>query len=353
MSKIRILIVFIGLFACSVYGQNATDSLLPYQKYSSRLVLYSDFGWNTAPMSIGYPFPKGMKRVKYRNNFNPVLGFGFSYKWMSARFGITLPNSVRSKDKFGKTKYYDLGFDFSFKNMYFDVDWHLYEGYAMRNAYHWNDTMTPAEPNLIREDINATSFSINAWQFWKEEFKMSAFRGKTASYQRDIRTFYLKYTTNYHGISSDQPLLPKELQDSTESKTSAKTIAAFDVGVVPGYAYVRRWRIFQFGIMGGVGIVLQSKLYTFDETTRSFLGLAPRIDIKVIGGINRPKYFIMFVSDFDNKSIAFNDLTYRQTYYYIKLVGGIRLNVTKKKEAREAAEKKAREEEEKKKVKSL
>ncbi|MNE51686.1 hypothetical protein D3C80_1463230 [compost metagenome] len=53
----------------------------------------------------------------------------------------------------------------------------------------------------------------------------------------------------------------------------------------------------------------------------------------------------MFVSDFDNKSISFNEFTYKQTYYYLRIVGGIRLNVTKKKDAREAAEKKAQEEE--------
>jgi hypothetical protein len=342
MSKILFLISFLSVFAIGAQSQEA-DSLLPYQKYKNRLVLYSDFGWSTAPMSISYPFPNGMKNVKFRNNFNPVLGFGFSYKWMSLRFGITLPNSVRSKNKFGKTKYYDLGFDFSFKNMYFDVDWHLYQGYAMKNADRWNDTIGPDEPNLIREDINASSFSINAWQFFKNEFKMAAFKGKTASYHRDVRTFYLKYTTNYHGISSSQPLLPVELQDTTESKTSSNLIAAFDVGAVPGYAYVRRWRIFQFGVMGGLGLVLQSKIYTFGSTTRSFLGLAPRVDFKIVGGINKPKYFIMFVSDFDNKSIAFNDFSYKQTYYNLRLVGGVRLNVSKKKEAREAAEKKAKE----------
>lgn len=347
MSKIWFLISFLSVFAFCAQSQDA-DSLLPYQKYKNRLVLYSDFGWSTAPMSISYPFSDEIKRVKFRNNFNPVLGFGFSYKWMSLRFGITLPNSVRSKNKFGKTKYYDLGFDFSFKNMYFDVDWHLYQGYAMKNADRWNDTISPDEPNLIREDINAASFSINAWQFFKNDFKMAAFRGKTASYHRDVRTFYLKYTTNYYGISSAQSILPVELQDTSESKTSANVIAAFDVGVVPGYAYVRRWRIFQFGIMGGLGLVLQSKIYTFSGTTRSFLGLAPRVDFKIIGGINKPKYFIMFVSDFDNKSIAFNDFSYKQTYYNLKIVGGIRLNVSKKKEAREAAEKKAKEETEKK-----
>jgi hypothetical protein len=339
MSRIFSLILFLSVFTSSIYSQNLDVDSLPYQKYRNRLVLYSDFGWSTAPMSIAYPFSQGIKNVKFRNNFNPVLGFGFSYKWLSLRFGITLPNSVRSKNKFGKTKYYDLGFDFSYKNMYFDVDWHQYQGYAMKNAHHWNDTISPDEPNLIREDIIAASFSINAWQFFKNDFKMAAFKGKTASYQRDVRTFYLKYTTNYYGISSAQPILPIELQDSTESKTAARVIGSFDAGVVPGYAYVRRWRIFQFGIMGGLGLVLQSKLYTFEGTTRSFLGLAPRVDLKIIGGINKPKYFIMFITDFDNKSIAFNDFTYKQTYYNIRLVGGIRLNVSKKKEQREAEKK--------------
>ncbi len=342
MSRIGILIVFLSLFSSSAFCQDA-DTLLPYQKYRNRLVLYADFGWSTAPMSISYPFTEGIKNVKFRNNFNPVLGFGFSYKWMSLRFGITLPNSVRSKKKFGKTKYIDFGFDFSYKNMYFDVDWHLYQGYAMKHADRWNDTIPPNDPNLIRGDINAASFSINAWQFFKNEFKMAAFKGKTASYHRDVRTFYLKYTTNYHGISSNQPIIPIELQDSTESKTSSSVIAAFDVGVVPGYAYVRRWRMFQLGIMGGLGLVIQSKLYTFDGTTRSFLGLAPRVDFKIVGGINKPKYFIMFVSDFDNKSIAFNDFSYKQTYYNLRIVGGVRLNVSKKKEAREAAEKRVKE----------
>jgi hypothetical protein len=342
MSKTTSLILFLSVFASAAFSQDA-DTLLPYQKYRNRLVLYADFGWSTAPMSISYPFSEEIKRVKFRNNFNPVLGFGFSFKWMSLRFGITLPNSVRSKNKFGKTTYFDFGFDFSFKNMYFDFDSHIYKGYAMKNADRWNDTISADEPNLIREDINAASFSINAWQFFKNDFKMAAFKGKTASYHRDVRTFYLKYTTNYHGISSNQPLLPIELQDTAESKTSSNLIAAFDVGVVPGYAYVRRWRMFQFGIMGGLGLVLQSKIYTFGSTTRSFLGLAPRVDLKLIGGINKPKYFILFVTDFDNKSIAFNDFTYQQTFYNLRIVGGVRLNVSKKKEAREAAEKRAKE----------
>jgi hypothetical protein len=95
--------------------------------------------------------------------------------------------------------------------------------------------------------------------------------------------------------------------------------------------YIKRWKSFQVGIMGGIGFVMQSKFYLADSTTRGFFGLAPRFDVKFIAGYNQPRYFVMFVSDFDNKSIRFNDLAYRQTFYNLKIVGGIRLEPRKKK----------------------
>lgn len=343
MSKLFAFLIGICYWSAS-YTQKHSDSL-SYTKYDRHLVLYTDYGWNTAPMSIHYPFSNGIKQVKFRNNFNSVLGFGFSYRWASLRFGIRIPNSVRKKDKYGNTKYYDLGFDFSFRNMFFDVDWHYYQGYVAKNAWQWNDTITKDEPNLIRNDLGAASFSINAWQFFKNDFKMAAFRGKTALYHRDTRSFYLKYTMNYHGISTSDGLsiIPTELIDTNQSKTSSNSLGAFDVGVVPGYAYVRRWRIFQMGIIGGVGVVLQSKIYTFGDNSRYFLGLAPRADVKVMAGINKPKYFIMFMGDFDNKSITFNDFRYTQTFYSLKLYAGVRLDVRKKKvKEREAAEAESR-----------
>lgn len=341
------LIPFLLLFSFFSYSKEK-DSIIPFESYKKRLVLYTDFGFNTAPMSVSYPFENGIKKLKFRNNFNPVIGLGFAYKWMALRFNIALPDSRSSKQKYGQTKYIDLGLDFSFRNMYFDLNWHLYQGFALNDAYKWNDTITDKKENIKREDLNSYSFSINAYQFWNEHFKMFAFKGRTAAYQKDVRTFFLKYTTALHGISTSKQIIPLELQDTLESKTTASALGAVDLGVVPGYAYVRRWRAFQFGVMGGLGLVIQSKYYTFSGQTRSFIGLAPRIDFKIMGGINQPKYFVMLIGDFDNKSIRFNDLTHIQTYYNVKLAVGVRLNVTKKKEAREAEAKKQLEESEQK-----
>lgn len=335
MNKSLQVIFIIYLLCCSPLLAQQSDSLIPFESYKRRLVLYTDFGYNTAPMSLHYNFDNGMKKIKVRNYFKPIVGFGFAYRWMALHFNIALPNSSRTKEEYGNSRYLDLGVDFSFKNMYFDINWHLYQGFAMKNAHLWNDTIQDKSQNLIRQDLNSYSFSIDAYQFWNDYFKMFAFKGRTASYQRDIRTFYLKYISALHGISSANPIIPTELQDTLESKTRSTAMGSIDFGIVPGYAYVRRWRAFQLGILGGFGLAIQNKYYTFDGQNRTFLGLAPRFDFKMMGGINKPRYFIMLIGDFDTKSIRFNDLTHIQTYYNIKLALGLRLHVTKKKEAKE------------------
>ena len=76
--------------------------------------------------------------------------------------------------------------------------------------------------------------------------------------------------------------------------------------------------------------MIQSKFYRAGQVTRGFLGIAPRVDLRFIAGYSKPDYFFWFVGDFDIKSIKHQDLRYRQTYYSLKLVAGIRLDKKKK-----------------------
>jgi hypothetical protein len=48
-----------------------------------------------------------------------------------------------------------------------------------------------------------------------------------------------------------------------------------------------------------------------------------------MGGYTVPNYFLFLITDFDNKSIRFTDFVYRQSFYSIRLVGGIRFNTKK------------------------
>lgn len=330
----KLLVVF---FLLTTGKLSAQSDSLPYSKYSDKIVLYTDLGFSTAPFRIAYPYTSAIEKIKYRNNMSAVWGFGVCYKWFALRLGIALPGTIKPVSQYGRTQYYDLGFDFTLKRTFFDVDLHVYNGYAIKNAYRWNDSLNGLKPHDIRPDVNSASFSINAWIFKNKGFKMSAFRGKTASYRKDLYSFYLKPTFNVHGVSSNsnKSLIPVELIDSNQTKTLSRSLVAVDLGIVPGMVYVKRWNDFQIGIMGGMGLVVQSKFFTTDSISRNFLGLAPRFDVKFIASYNQPRYFVLFVSDFDNKSFRFNNFAYRQTYYNLKIVAGMRFNKKKKKKPEE------------------
>lgn len=330
---------FIGIGFCLIALLGKTQSAemdRPYEKYDTLLIPYADLGYNTAPMRFKYPFSSEFDKIHVRNNSNVVLGLGFAYKWFNLRLGINLPGNLRPSYKYGPTEYYDFGFDFSLKQFFFDADLHIYNGYTYKNAYKWNDTLNVQEPNLYNQKLGALSLSLNTWHFWNKDFKLAAFRGKTAAYKQDISSFYLKYSMSLYGVGAENGIIPKELVDTTQTRTEANTIISFDLGVIPGYGYVKRIDQWQIGIMAGLGAVVQSKAYITPDLSRGFLGLAFRYDIRFVVGLNRPHYFLMFVTDFDNKSIAFNDLKYRQTYYSMKLSGGYRFHKKRKKTPKDA-----------------
>ena len=322
------LLYFFFFLTSSIFAQEENSA---YERFSDQYVWFGDLGFSTGPASLKIPKVNGIENLTLRNNSRLVIGVGFSYKWITLRLSSGLLGNLRPLSRYGKTQYFDLGFDFTLKKrFFFDVDFHLYKGYTYKNAYQWNDTITELKRNLYDPELSTASFSLNTWHFFSDDFNMPSFRGKTGMYKRDIATWYVRYSINYYGIGNEMGIIPTEIRDTMRSITEAKTVAAFDLGAIPGYAIVKRYKDLQFGLMAGLGGTIQSKVYITNEFTRGYLGLAPRVDFKITAGWNKPRWFAMLVTDFDNKGIRFRDLRYRQTYYTIKVVAGIRLDKKKK-----------------------
>jgi hypothetical protein len=315
---------FAALIFLPFLGKTQSDSL-PYRSFSENVVFFGDLGYASAPFSVFNDFPGDLERIKYRNNFRPIIGVGIAYKWFSLRVSSSLPVEMRSEQLYGKTKQMNLGVDFTIKKTFIDLDLRNYQGYAIENAYVWNDSLDENNPNDIQNRMNAASFSANVWYFNNEHFKMQAIRGRTGYYTKPTHTWYLKNTLNFFGVGNNEsPIIPIELSNLNNTKTLAKIYSAIDIGTIPGYAYVNRIKNWQFSGSFGFGPVIQAKFYSANGNTRGFLGLAPRYDLRLIGGYNTDKYFVMLITDFDNKSIRFNELKYRQSFYYIRFAAGYR-----------------------------
>jgi hypothetical protein len=323
-------LIFVLLLNVFVSYGAFDDSLTYFTRFKEKIVLYADFGYASAPFIIKYPFAGEIKKIHYKNNFNPVIGFGGAYKWFSLRLSFALKGTSRSKKNFGNTRFFDIGISFQIKKWFFEVDAKNYIGYSIKNAYKWNDTLNKLKPNDIRPNTNAISLSINTWYFANRHFNMPSIMGKTGHYERRLGTFYLKPTFVIHGISnSEKSVIPNDLIDSLVDKTSSDVFYSVDLGAVPGYAYVDRIKNWQFSAFFGLGLVAQAKFYNVNYYQRGFLGLAPRYDIRIGGGYTVPAYFVFLNLEFDNKSIKFGELKYRQSFYNVRLTAGFRIDTRK------------------------
>ena len=293
--------------------------------------MYSDVGYNANPFSLRGNFGQNVNELSYKNNFSPFLGLGFAYKWFHLRVGFPIIGNIRSASKFGQTTQYNFAYDLTYKKVWYDFEFKSTFGYALKNAAQWDTSSNDQQPHKILPKVQSLNLMMNGWYFKNPEFQMNGLLGKRAHYTKEILTWYLKGTINYFGSANrNGSLVPEQIQDPQIPIQTLTQLQAFDFGVVPGVAYVNRKNNWQIGGWLGLGPVIQIKGYETPDYSKLFLGLAPRFDMRFMGGYSSDERFFFIVTDFDNKSIRYNELNYRQLYYAIKFVAGFRFGVSKK-----------------------
>jgi hypothetical protein len=301
------------------------------ESFRERPIMYSDVGYNANPFSLRGNFGQNVNELSYKNNFSPFLGLGFAYKWFHLRVGFPIIGNIRSASKFGQTTQYNFAYDLTYKKVWYDFEFKSTFGYALKNAAQWDTSSNDQQPHKILPKVQSLNLMMNGWYFKNPEFQMNGLLGKRAHYTKEILTWYLKGTINYFGSANrNGSLVPEQIQDPQIPIQSLTQLQAFDFGVVPGVAYVNRKNNWQIGGWLGLGPVIQIKGYETPDYSKLFLGIAPRFDMRFMGGYSSDERFFFIVTDFDNKSIRYNELNYRQLYYAIKFVAGFRFGVSKK-----------------------
>lgn len=323
----KILCLFLFLFIIkSILSQ--TDSTY-VKDYSDKLVLSTDVGFNNAPFSLYLTDSKNnTSRFKYRNNITPFYGFGFNYQWLSFRIGSLIPGNIKSEDKYGKTAYVKLGADFRIKKFFFDLEYTKFQGFYINNLSEIENDLPSSH---LMTDVKTKSTYINSWYFHNKNFKISTLNGKTSTFNQNIFSWYIKSSFNAYSVENNFPILPHFFSDSLKSITDAKKLKAIDFGLIPGIAIFRKFRQLNFGFLIGVGCAIQEKNYTTNDIHRNFIGLAPRYDVRFSFGYNHDRWFLRFRAEFDNKTIAYPSLYYRQTYSVYKIVYGYRFDMKSQK----------------------
>lgn len=301
------------------------------ESFRERPIMYTDLGYNANPFSIQGNFNQQLTNLSYKNNFSPFLGLGFAYKWFHLRVGFPIIGNVKPTSKFGQTSQYNFAYDLTYKKVWYDFEFKSTFGYALKNAGSFDTVSSSQKPHMILPKVRSFNVMMNGWYFHNPEFQMNGLLGKRAHYTKEILTWYLKGTINYFGSASKNgALIPVALQNTQIPMQTLQQLQAFDFGIIPGIAYVNRKNNWQLGGWLGLGPVVQIKGYETPTNSKLLLGLAPRFDMRIMGGYSSDERFFFLVTDFDNKSIRYNELNYRQLYYALKFVAGFRFGAPKK-----------------------
>jgi hypothetical protein len=323
--KIICIFLFV-LIIKSTFSQSDTNFV---KNYSNKLVLSSDIGFNNAPFSLFITDSKNTKtRFKYRNNISPFFGFGLNYQWFSFRIGSLIPGNIKSEEKYGKTAFVKLGAEFRLKKFFFDLEYTGFQGFYINNLSEIDNNLP--DNHLITE-VKTKSTYINSWYFHNKNFRISTFNGKTSTFNRNIFSWYIKSSFNAYSVENNIPMLPISVYDPSKSITYVRKLKAIDFGLIPGIAYSAKFHRLNFGFLIGIGCAIQDKSYETKDIHRNFIGLAPRYDVRFSLGYNYDRWFLRLRAEFDNKTIAYPDLYYRQTYSVYKIVYGYRFEMKNRK----------------------
>ena len=112
---------------------------------------------------------------------------------------------------------------------------------------------------------------------------MSALKGKRAMYLEKQSSFFLKSMVNFQGVSNDGgPLIPEVKQNIGFPITAATTLSSLDLGVLPGFLYVNRFKKnWQYSAMLSAGPVFQSQFFYTGGLRKNTPGIAGRYDVRL------------------------------------------------------------------------
>lgn len=317
--------LFILLFLQFSFGIFAQKDSIPYTLFKEKILFYQDLGFNTTPIVISGKFKNNIQSITYINNPRFMLSLGGTYKWLSGRLSVAIFGNMLSLKEYGKTSQFKLGFNFTVRKNYFEVDLNFAAGYTLLNSNEWSNSN-----HQILPDMNTIDLGLKTWYFHNKFMKMKLLQGRIGHYNKEIMSFYAKSALNIFNLNNlTNTIIPKELTDSLNTKTLSNNFSSVEVSLIPGFAYVNRKNNWQYSILIGVGGALQFKDYSTNENNRSFVGLAPRFDFRINGGYNVPRFFSFLSLEYDNKSVTFNELSYYQNYISVNLTVGVRLKTLK------------------------
>jgi hypothetical protein len=328
MRSLIALLFFFGSVTHSYFSQLEKNVVI--SNYEDKFIVYNDLGFSASPFILKGNFLGAISKLNYSHNFRLQYGIGVSYKWLNLHLNLPLPVYTKALSRFGENQCYGLKFNLNPKKIQLEIDAKYIKGFAIKNAYYWDNSLNELNPNSLKPKSRLFYFETKAWYFGNEHFKLKFLNGMTGSYNQNVYSWFANAAFKINSLRDDLGIVPTLLQNDSISKTESTKLSAGEFSFIPGFSSVLVRNNFQFSFICGIGGAIQLKQYKIDDKFRMFIGLVPRYEIGLNAGYSQTNYFIFLTSDFENISLNWKDFRYNQFYYALKIRLGYRFKINER-----------------------
>lgn len=309
---------------------NHVDTSASYELYKRRWIVDVATGFNSTHLSYTLNY-NNLKKVDMIPNTPFVLQTGIHF--LGVRLGLTfkLPVNTLNVNEYGKSNYFNLDLAFAIKRVNFAFDIKYFQGFAFLDQQSVDTAFIPTKHGIHPNYATATT-GLHMRYFLKKNFNLKAAQGIVGDFKRSTFSPYIYGYIGGISVNNDRNFLLADFQrtDSIDN-SNAIQIGSFELGTIPGVAYVYRKDWFQGAALLGFGPLLQVKSYETPTNSRGFLGLSTRTDLMLIVGVQKTKWFLNLSGEFQFRRINIKNIKFQEYFFDVRLVAGYRFKEKPKK----------------------
>jgi hypothetical protein len=288
---------FLWIIAVSVGGpklkaQPATDStFVRYYPDCFNLrtfITTRDLSWTIHHQRTDLP------RITYAPNADNFIGLGAYVFDIGVAAAIRLPSSFqRDPSRFGDTKAIDAQTNIYGKQWNVDLAYQDYQGYYVRNTARILPEFTPGDELLLRPDLRATNFLVNA--IYVNTPAQFSFRSGFKYGEKQIKrkgSWLGAITFSHFILTGERSIIPDTLRDEYGATGTLRWGRLTTLGFLPGYGHNASWRNFFANARLFAGAGLQRQHYALATEERHQFSLRTQLNFRMAVGYDNDRWFI-------------------------------------------------------------
>jgi len=239
--------------------------------------------------------PKIEDNLIFKPNPQSLVGFGFSYSWLSVGFSFMLPSSKEDDIKYGKTQKFDFEAHYTMRRFTVDLTLKSYKGFYLDDPKNYisnwsNKKPYPQAPNLQTVSLAASVTYI----FSPDRYSPNAAYTYTKAMRRSGGSWLIGGFFSINGVGSDTSIVPSVIKQYVDPKFDLTGVIFSNIGVSFGYSHLfTLWKknFISFTLLPGLSLQNETQWSSTDGSKKEYNTIALRTITRLSLGRNGDKYY--------------------------------------------------------------